>query len=521
MRMTATTTKATTGPLRLEGVTHALFRPVTHSRITGGMWAERRRVNRETSVPGFWDRLVAAGNIHDLELAAGWADGDYLNDHLPFLDTNVHKWVEALAWVLADPETDDDLAKELTGLLCRVTDLLKAAQADDGYLDSYFQVKYPGERFQQLVWGHELYCAGHLIQAAVALHRATGGTQLLDVARPMADLVVDSFGPGRIDGVCGHPEIETALVELYRETGERSYLETAGFFIDRRGHGLLKDRLFGPYYFQDRTPVRDSVAVDGHAVRQLYLLAGVADLYTETGEAPLLTAAERLWADMVGTRTYVTGGVGSHHKDESFGEAYELPNERSYCETCAAIASIQFSWRMLAITGEAKYADLIERTLYNGFLAGVSLDGQRYIYANPLQVRDGQGSRGDDGDYERRLWFDCACCPPNVMRVLGSLQHYVALESEERVLLHQYMPGEYTVAVNGGEVTFTVTTEYPWEGRVVVTMVGSTTTGAWDLALRVPQWARAWLPPSTATRSNRSSLRVGSPCTATGSRVTR
>jgi DUF1680 family protein len=368
--------------------------------------------------------------------------------------------------------------------------LLEKAQQADGYLDSHFQVRFPGERFVQLQWGHELYCAGHLIQAAVALHRTSGDGRMLDIARRFADLIVRSFGvrDGQVDGICGHPEIESALVELYRETGEQSYLGTAQFFVDRRGYGLLGSGRFGRQYWQDHRPVREAPTVEGHAVRQLYLLAGVADVYAEAGDEDLREAAERLWHEMVATKTYLTGGVGAHHSDEAFGDPYELPNERSYCETCAAIASVMFSWRMLMITGEARYADLIERTLYNGFLAGLSLDGQTYIYANPLQVREGHLDRGNDGDYARKPWFGCACCPPNVMRTLASLQHYVALSSDTEVRLHQYVPGSVALAVGGGEATIRVETDYPWDGQVRV-VVESTPAGPWRLALRVPQWA--------------------------------
>ena len=384
------------------------------------------------SIPAGWNRLHEAGNFHNLELAAGRSTGGYVND-LPFLDSDVYKWLEAVAWAFADPALDSSLAVRLRQQLGETERLLRDAQQPDGYLDSHFQVRYPGERFVQLQWGHELYCAGHLIQAAVALHRTTGDPGLLEVARRVADLVVDAFGtePGKVDGVCGHPEIETALVELYRETGAEPYLERARYFVDRRGHGLLGDGRFGRHYWQDHVPVRDAASVEGHAVRQLYLLAGVADVYVETGDASLLQALERLWAEMVASKTYLTGGIGAHHSDEAFGDPYELPNERSYCETCAAISSIMFSWRMLMITGEAKYADLVERTLYNGFLAGLSLDGQRYIYANPLQVREGHMARGDDHDYQRVDWFHCACCPPNVMRTLASLEHYVLLGSDD------------------------------------------------------------------------------------------
>jgi DUF1680 family protein len=483
-----TQTQRATGPVRpVAG--HAPLRPATAGEITGGLWAERRRVNREVSIPDGWDRLHEAGNYHNLELAAGRTTGEYVND-LPFLDSDIYKWLEAVGWVFADPDLDQSLKERLADQLVATEELLRATQQPDGYLNSYFQVHFPGERFVQLQLGHEMYCAGHLIQAAVAVHRTTGQTGLLDVACRLADCVVAALGdqPGQTDGICGHPEIESALVELYRETRDERYLKQARYFIDRRGYGLLGDGQFGRHYWQDHIPLRDASSAEGHAVRQLYLLAGAADLYVETGEDELLVALKRIWTGMVATKTYLTGGIGAHHKDESFGDPYELPNERSYCETCAAISSIMFSWRMLMITGEAKYADLIERTLYNGFLAGVSLDGQRYIYANPLQVRDGHVSRGNDGDYQRVTWFRCACCPPNVMRTLASLEHYVLLSSPTRAVLHQYMPGRYTCELAEGEVVLEVATDYPWDDTVTV-RIASAPSGPWELALRIPDWA--------------------------------
>jgi DUF1680 family protein len=477
------------GPIRLTASSTTGLRPANAGEIMGGLWADRRRINREVSIPGGWNRLHQAGNFHNLELAAGRSTGDYLND-LPFLDSDVYKWLEAVAWAFADPALGSALADRLRQQLGETERLLRDAQQPDGYLDSHFQVRFPGERFVQLQWGHELYCAGHLIQAAVALHRTTGDLDLLEVARRVADLVVDSFGtePGKVDGVCGHPEIETALVELYRETGAEQYLERARYFVDRPGTGCSATA--GLAVTTGRTTYRSGTLRrwEGHAVRQLYLLAGVADVYMETGDASLLRALERLWAEMVASKTYLTGGIGAHHSDEAFGDPYELPNERSYCETCAAISSIMFSWRMLMITGESKYADLVERTLYNGFLAGLSLDGQRYIYANPLQVREGHTARGDDGDYQRVEWFHCACCPPNVMRTLASLEHYVLLGSDARAVLHQYMTGRYAASVAGSELWMEVTTDYPWDDTVTI-RITQAPAGRWELALRVPHWA--------------------------------
>ena len=476
------------GPIRLTDRAQVALTPVPTARVLGGLWAERRRINREVSVPKAWDRLQAAGNIANLELAAGGGDGEYVNN-LPFLDSDLYKWLEAIGWTLADPELSDETAAVLRGRLRDSTELLNRVQADDGYLDSYFQVKFPGERFAQLDHGHELYCAGHLMQAAVAVHRGAQDGRLLEVAERVADLIASSFGTedGKIDGVDGHPEVETALVELHRETGDQRYLDLAQYFVDRRGHGLIGPHTFGAQYFQDHVPVREAQEVAGHSVRQQYLLAGVADLATETGEAELRAAAERLWAQGTATQTYLTGGIGAHHRDEAYGDPYELPSERSYCETCAAIASIMFSWRMLIMTGEAKYADLLERTLYNGFLAGISLDGERYIYANPLQVRDDHLDTGSDQDYARVPWFYCACCPPNVMRLIGSLEHYVALSGADELVLHQYVAGSYAADLDAGRVGVRVDTAYPWQGQVEIT-VAETVELEWTLTVRVPHW---------------------------------
>ncbi|MGI3781991.1 MAG: glycoside hydrolase family 127 protein, partial [Janthinobacterium lividum] len=475
------------GPVRLRTTSRTALVPATRASITGGLWDERRTINREVSLLQGWDRLHEAGNFSNLELAAGvTTEGTYVST-LPFLDSDLYKWLEAVGWTFADPELGG-ASTQLEDFLTTSAELLSAAQEDDGYLDSYFQVNFPGERFAQLTWGHELYCAGHLIQAAVALHRTHADARVLDVARRVADLVVRSFGtaPGEVDGIDGHPEIESALVELYRETGEQGYLDAARYFVDRRGHGLLGAARFGSHYFADHLPVREAPSVEGHSVRQLYLLAGVADLYVEDGDETLREAAERLWHEMVATKTYLTGGIGTHHSDEAFGDPYELTNERSYCETCAAIASVMFSWRMLMITGEARYADLMERTLYNGFLAGVSLDGQRYIYANPLQVRDGHMAGGNDRDYARKPWFKCACCPPNVMRTLASLEHYIVLGGQTGLTLHQFVTGTFSASVGPDEATISVVTDYPWDGQVRVRVESS--PGGWGLTVRVPHW---------------------------------
>jgi DUF1680 family protein len=471
------------------------LRPGTSGCITSGLWRDSRWTNAVVSIPDGWDRLNEAGNIHNLQLAAGTTTGDYRND-LPFMDSDLYKWLDAVGSLLGGTDPDEHIRERLMAHLDTSVAVLNAAQQDDGYLNSYVQVIRPDRRWLHMDWGHEHYSAGHLLQAAVAVARGTGRTDLLDIACRLADRIDADFGtkPGQIDAIDGHPEIEMALVELYRVTGERRYLELARYFVDRRGHGLLAvarytDRNFGSMYWQDHTPLREATEVGGHAVRQLYLLAGAVDVYAETGDQSLLEAAERLWEEMVATKTYLTGGVGAHHLDESFGDQYELPNERAYTETCAAISSVMLSWRLFLATGKARYADLMERTLYNSLLAGVSLSGDQYLYVNPLQRRDTHALR-DGGDMrpERTPWFRCACCPPNVMRTLASLEHYVVAADDTAVVLHQYISGVFDAEIAAGSVELTVATDLPWSGSVAVTVNGPTSQ-AWTLTLRVPAWS--------------------------------
>ncbi|MET7475561.1 beta-L-arabinofuranosidase domain-containing protein [Streptomyces sp. NPDC005648] len=479
MPRTHATPPSPTGPVRLGPGSHSVLRPGA-AEVTDGFWQSRREVNARTSIPQGPELLESAGNLHNLRLAAGSAEGAFQGAY-PFVDTDVYKWLEAAAWQLGQGPS-----AELEADVDRIVSLVIDAQQPDGYLNTWFQLVKGGERYQDLRWGHELYCAGHLIQAAVAHHRATGRTQLLDVAVKFADHIDSVFGPPdsgkEIDGIDGHPEVETALVELYRETGERRYLDLAGYFVDRHGHGLLG----GEAYCQDRVPVREATHVEGHAVRQLYLLAGVTDLAAETGEAELRAAAERLWQAMTTTKTHLTGGLGAHHEEEDFGDPYELPNERAYCETCAAIASIQWSWRMALLTGEARYSDLIERTLFNGFLAGVSLDGEQWLYVNPLQVRDGHTDPGGDQSARRTRWFRCACCPPNVMRLLAGLEHYLATGDDDGLQIHQYVTGRYSC----GPFAVRAETDYPWHGTIALTVEETPANRPWTLSLRIPNWCR-------------------------------
>jgi len=465
----------TPGPVDTSHPPHARWHtlPIGGVSLTGGLWHHRQAVNHQVSLWHGYRMLEQAGNLHNLRLAAGQVEGTYRGPL--FMDSDLYKWLEALAWQLALGPDD-----ELQRVAAETIELIAAAQADDGYLNSYYQVVEPDRRWRNLKDGHELYCAGHLIQAAVAYHRATGDFRLLDVACRFADYITAVFGPGQRPGTPGHPEIEMALVELYRETGQPRYLELAGFFLDQRGHDLLgAGRQGNPSYYQDHVPVRQATTVAGHAVRQLYLAAGVTDVYVETGERALFDALARQWQDMTRSKLYITGGLGSRHEGEAFGEPYELPNDRCYCETCAAIASIMWNWRMLLATGEARFADLIERTLYNGFLSGVSLHGRAFFYVNPLSSQ---------GGIARAEWYTCACCPPNVMRLLASLGHYFATHDAAGLQIHQYGPATFRAELEAGRsVALRMETDYPWQGQVVLT-VEHTNGQPWWLDLRLPGW---------------------------------
>jgi DUF1680 family protein len=435
-------------------------------------------VNRSASLALGYERLRSAGNLDNLRIAAGDPSGDVRGP--VFMDSDVYKWLEAAAW-----EYGREPDPVLLGRIREVSAVVASAQAGDGYLDSVQQVRFNGKRYTDLPHSHEHYCAGHLFQAAVAQARCTPDRTLLQTATRLADHLVATFGPGRNEEVDGHPIVETALVELYRETGRQDYLDLAGWFLEARGRGSMARHGQAPTYFCDRVPVREATSVEGHAVRAVYLRAGAADVAAETGDADLQAALTRQWEAMTNEKMYVTGGLGARWDLEQFGDPYELPPDRAYAETCAAVGSIQWAWRMLLSSGRARYADLIERTLYNAFLPGMSLAGTEYFYVNTLHCRD--DAHPDDERSPalgRQGWFNVACCPPNVMRLLASLDTYLATKSDRGIQVHQFVTG--TVEV--GDVRLSLSTNYPWQGDVRVEVQASG-DAPWELALRVPQWA--------------------------------
>jgi uncharacterized protein len=469
------------GPASPTGRALAALRPLGLDAVRldpDGLLGRWQRRNATATLPHCVRQLDESGAMDNVRRVVGEVTGRHVG--MRFSDSDIYKTLEAAAWQLGRDPSDVAMRE----FIDTTSALLARAQDEDGYLNSYVQSGAGHSRWQDMKANHELYCAGHLIQAAVAAVRVGAGTDLLAVAERLADLAVQRFGPDGTDALCGHPEIETALVELYRTTGRQRYLDLAQRFIDLRGKGVLgEDDRFGQAYFQDHVPVRSAVEVTGHAVRQLYLLAGVVDVAVEAGDGQLLDAAVRLWESAFQTKTYITGGHGSRHWGEAFGDPYELPPDRAYAETCAAIASFQWNWRLLLAVGARRYADEMERALYNAIAVASSADGTQFFYSNPLQLRSGHDGSHEDAPSQRLPWYSCACCPPNLARLVASLQSYVATEDAEGVQVHLYGAG----GIRTSHAEVDVETRYPWQGRIRL-RVRPAGSQPWTLALRVPGW---------------------------------
>ncbi len=460
-------------------------------RITGGFWAERQSVNALATLEHIEYWLEREGWIRNFDLAV---QGDLSRERRgrEFSDSEVYKFLEAMAWEIGRSD-DAELESRFRAVVRRVA----AAQEPDGYLNTKFGRRGQAPRWSDLEWGHELYCIGHLLQAAVARARTRPGADdgLVEVARRAADNICQTFGPDGIDGLCGHAEIEPALAEFARVTGDDRYLAQAALFVDRRGHGRLSDVEFGREYFQDEIPVRQATVLRGHAVRANYLAAGVVDVAVELKDASLLESVRNQWKNTVARRTYITGGQGSRHQDEAFGADFVLPPDRAYSETCAGIGSVMLAWRLLLADGDPKYADLIERTLFNVVSTSPAADGRSFFYTNTLHRRElGTVPDADHPSLRaaaslRAPWFEVSCCPTNVARTLASLAAYVATADDEGLQLHQYLPGsvEHRLA-DGRDVGVTVATEYPHDGEIRV-RIDSDDDRPWSLSLRVPGWA--------------------------------
>ena len=436
--------------------------PVPAVRLDEGFWHSLQRGNVEKGIPRLLSLLEEHGGIDNFRRLAGKP----VERKGPlFTDSDLYKWIEAVAFAL-----QNEPLPELETITDAIIADIAAVQGEDGYLNTYFVEERATQRYTYLEHSHEMYCAGHLMQGAVAYHRATGKDALLQVACKLADHLDREFGPGKRETNDGHPEIELALVELYRETGEKRYLDLAAALTAR------------PQSLYGFAPIAERESLVGHCVRSAYICCGGADLAAETDAPGMLENLESLWQDLVKGKIYVTGGVGARYEGEAFGAPYELPNARAYAETCAQIGHFMWAWRMLLLTGDCQYADWMETILYNGFRSGVSLAGDEYFYMNPLSY---------DGGYQRSAWHGCTCCPPNVQRMLAQLTGYFMSVAPGEVWVHLYDACHATLALpEGPEVGLTLDTRYPWDETITITIEVAEPT-EFALKLRLPAWANS------------------------------
>ncbi|MGH6925277.1 MAG: glycoside hydrolase family 127 protein [Propylenella sp.] len=471
--------------------------PFTQVALQDGLWSKRQESVRRRTIPFLYAKMVENGLIEalDVDLPPGPLRIPFNgrpSTAVMYWDSDLAKWIEAASYVLASNSKNPETEARIDDIVARII----RAQRPDGYFNSYFIRREPKKRWTNLRDWHELYCAGHLIEAAVAHFLATGKTELLDAMRRYADYIATVFGPnsGQLRGYCGHPEIELALVKLYRLTGEQQYLDLAAFFVDERGRqphyfdqeALARrenpaDQYHRTYeYNQSHVPLREQTQVVGHAVRAMYLYCAAADLAGERNDAGLLEACRRLWADLTGKRLYVTGGLGPSASNEGFTTDFDLPNETAYAETCAAVGLVFWAHRMLLVERDGRYADMMELALYNGALSGISLDGERFFYDNPLASR---------GGHHRWTWHRCPCCPANVARLIASLGQYVYSVGGDELAVHLYVESRAEMSVGGTRTRLQQKTRYPWDGGIEVT-VDPDGPARFTLALRIPAWCR-------------------------------
>jgi uncharacterized protein len=477
-------------------------------------WSKYEKLIREVTIPYQWSILndeiktsEPSHAIRNFRIAAGLEKGDFYG--FVFQDSDVAKWLEGAGCSLASHPDE-----KLEALADKTIDLIGNAQQPDGYLDTYFIIKAPEKRWTNLYQCHELYCAGHMIEAGVAYYKATGKRKLLDIVCRLADHIDSVFGPDteKIKGYPGHQEIELALIKLYRVTGNQKYLNLSRYFIAQRG----KD----PYYFdeewkkrgktdfyiagnseqpgknriynQSYAPVDEQNKAAGHAVRAVYMYTAMADLAAETGDRKLAAACRRIWNNIATTRLYLTGGIGATHTGEAFTFDYDLPNDTVYAETCASVGLIFFAQRMLHLEAKSNYADVMETALYNTVIASMSQDGTHFFYVNPLEVWP-EACEKDPGKFhvktERQTWFGCACCPPNLVRLIESLTSYIYSFHQDRLYVHLFIGSTVSFTTKTGDILLTQKTKYPWSGEIIFE-ISSKAPVAFELALRYPGWCR-------------------------------
>ena len=471
--------------------------PFYDVNVKDAFWSPRLDVNRTVTLPYNFEKCEETGRIDNFVKAAGKMAGDHEGIH--FNDSDVFKVLEGAAFSL---RLQDD--PKLDAYVDEVIEKVAAAQEEDGYLYTLRTIhsdedhKWAGpKRWSFLLASHELYNVGHMYEAAVAHFQATGKRSLLDVSLKNAELILRTFGVDKIRDVPGHQEIEIGLVKLFRVTGEEKYLNLAKFFLDERGHGNGRSLGDDADERQDHLPVTEQSEAVGHSVRAGYMYSAMADVAALTDDKDYVAAIDRLWDNVVGKKMHVTGGIGARHHREVFGDNYELPNETAYCETCAAISNAMWNHRMFLLHGEAKYLDVLERVLYNGFLSGVSFSGKEFFYPNPL-ASDGEWAF-NKGANVRQPWFGCSCCPTNVVRFLPSLPGYAFAVKDDVVYVNLFLGGDATVGLNGQSVQLVQKTNYPWDGLVTVE-VGVETDVDFELRLRIPGWAQGKPVPSDLYR---------------------
>jgi DUF1680 family protein len=445
--------------------------PFQAVHIDDAFWSPRIQTNRKVTIEANLHQCEITGRIKNFAIAGRLESGKH--EGLLFNDSDLYKVIEGIAYTLAT-ERDPQVEKRTDAIIEKIA----AAQQPDGYLNTYYMLVKPQERWKNIQHGHELYCAGHLIEAAVAYHQATGKSKLLDVARRLADHIATVFGPGLRCETSGHEEVELALIKLYRVTNDKRYLDLAKFFLDVRGRAD-KRRLFGEYA-QDHKPIREQTEVAGHAVRAMYLYSAMADMASITQDKGLLTALDHIWHDVVDRKMYLTGGIGPSARNEGFTVPYDLPNDTAYAETCAAIGMALWNHRMFLMNGDAKYADVLERVVYNGLLSGVSLSGDRFFYVNPL---------ASVYKHHRVPWFDCSCCPTNIVRYIPGMGERAYAYRDDEIWTVIYMGSTASIPLQNGKVKLIQETKYPWDGNIKIT-VRPETDFTFTLHLRIPAWCK-------------------------------
>lgn len=449
----------------------------SHVKINDNFWSPRLSKHVSATLPVCIDQIEnQTGRIRNFENAA---KGEGEHSGIFFDDSDVYKALEGMAYSLIN-NPDPELEKKADEWI----DKFAAAQQPDGYINTFYTLTGLDKRWTNMD-KHEMYCAGHMIEAGVAYYQATGKRKLLDVCIRMTDHMMSQFGPGKRHWVPGHEEIELALVKLYQTTQEQKYLDFAYWLLEERGHGhgtMGDEGKWNPVYYQDIVPVRQLTDISGHAVRCMYLYCGMADVAALKNDTGYIAAMDRLWDDVVHRNMYITGGIGSSRDNEGFTEDYDLPNLDAYCETCASVGMVLWNQRMNQLTGDSKYIDVLERSLYNGALAGISLGGDRFFYVNPLESK---------GDHHRQEWYGCACCPSQLSRFLPSIGNYIYASSDDALWVNLYIGNTGQIRIGETDILLTQETDYPWDGSVKLTISTSQPLEK-EIRLRIPNWCKTY-----------------------------